>query len=429
MHAKLLKKVIIVGAGIAGLAACRYLAEHGVDAQILEARDYCGGRIRISHDLGIPVGQGALFIHGIENNPVAALAETFHAELQVTDWLKSVTYDRHGKLIPPEITQEFRVFFNAVLEQAKQMAVASKQDMSLASAISEFINPDNLSELEQDLLEGRNKFFEGYVGASSHALSARHWDQDEGWPGDNVFVIDSYENIIKGLAEACSVKLNMPVNKINLLDNQVEVVTATANYFADAVIVTVPLGVLKHGDIEFNPPLPFAKQKAINHLNMGLLDILNLRFSRAFWPRESHSMNFSGFNDLSFSSFFNLHHFIEEPVLIGFSGGDKAAHLENFTDAEIIEKTMSDLKKVFGNSIPHPESYCLSRWGKDTYSYGSYSYTPINSSGIDYEELADPINNLIFFAGEATDPRHPATTHGAYLSGIREAERIIGILG
>jgi monoamine oxidase len=140
-------------------------------------------------------------------------------------------------------------------------------------------------------------------------------------------------------------------------------------------------------------------------------------------------MNFSHFNALSFSGFFNLHHFIEEPILIGFSGGDKAAHIENFTDDAIIDYTMTDLKKVFGNDIAYPESYSLSRWGKDTYSYGSYSYTPINSSGVDYEELSNPISNRLFFAGEATTPTHPANTHGAYLSGIREAERIIGIIG
>jgi monoamine oxidase len=86
---------------------------------------------------------------------------------------------------------------------------------------------------------------------------------------------------------------------------------------------------------------------------------------------------------------------------------------------------MSNFKEFFGKSLPSPISYVNTRWSQDPFSNGSYSYILTGASGEDYEAIAKPILNKLFFAGEATSSKYPATTHGAYLSGIREAERII----
>jgi monoamine oxidase len=127
---------------------------------------------------------------------------------------------------------------------------------------------------------------------------------------------------------------------------------------------------------------------------------------------------------LSIPVFFNLHNFTKQPILVGYSGGERARQLENFSDIEIIEKTKQYFKKIFGTKIPDPESYTNTRWSQDPFSYGSYSYIPPGASINDYQTIAEPIANKIFFAGEATSAQHSATTHGAYLSGIREADRI-----
>ena len=95
---------------------------------------------------------------------------------------------------------------------------------------------------------------------------------------------------------------------------------------------------------------------------------------------------------------------------------------------QIIKKTMLNFKKHFGFSIPDPTSYLNTRWSNDPFSYGSYSYLKVGSTDYDHDAIAKPVSNRLFFAGEATCPKYFATTHGAYLSGIREAERINKLL-
>jgi len=79
---------------------------------------------------------------------------------------------------------------------------------------------------------------------------------------------------------------------------------------------------------------------------------------------------------------------------------------------------------IYGDDIAEPENYLITRWGSDEFSFGSYSYVPIGGTSFDYDELAKPVMNRLFFAGEATIKEAPATVHGTYLSGIREAQRI-----
>src|SRR5262249_51224561 len=90
----------------------------------------------------------------------------------------------------------------------------------------------------------------------------------------------------------------------------------------------------------------------------------------------------------------------------------------------LLKLTMNNFKKIFGRGIPDPESLVTTRWSQDIFSYGSYSYLSVGATGEDYEAMAQPVADRLFFAGEATHSKYLATTHGAYLSGIREANRI-----
>lgn len=418
------KKIIIIGAGVAGLAACTRLTEQGFDAMILEARPHCGGRIWTDHTLGIPIGRGASWIHGIEGNPITELAERFPAKLVAVDPNQFTTFDRNRIPIPSNEVQNFNIKFDRLLKKAKELAFHSKSDISLSSALSGFIQAENFSPREWDLFENKLRFFEGYIGASYDLLSARHWDQEEAWPGENCFVATSYQSIIEGLQKSCVVRLNTIVTTIYSRDNGVEIVTDNAVFRADAAIITLPLGVLKKNVVAFDPPLPTRKQKAIQRLGMGLFNITAIKFPTPSWPKEPHAMLFTQLDDSSISLFFNLYHFTQQPILIGYNGGQRALQLENYSDKELIEKTMFNFQKYFGSEFPEPESYLNTRWAQDPFSYGSYSYLQTGSSSDDYKAMAEPVSDRLFFAGEATCSKHPATTHGAYLSGIREAERV-----
>jgi monoamine oxidase len=418
-------KIIIIGAGIAGLAACTHLKEHGFDTMILEARDRCGGRIWTEHHAGIPFSLGASWIHGIEGNPIAQLAEKTHTKMCAMDRSKFIIYDRNGFAIPQDEIERFNKKFDALLLKAKELAFIANKDISLSTAFSSLINKNTFSPLEQDIFKTKLLWFEGHMGAIYECLSARHWDNEEIWPGDNCYLLGSYQPIIDYLKKDCRIQLSKIVKKINLQEGNIEIVTTDETFHADAVIITVSLGVLKKNVITFNPPLPEEKQKAIECLGMGLLNLTSIKFPTCFWQREKQTMRFTQFNTLSCPLFFNLHHFIEPPILIGTQGSERAQQLENLTDSELIEITMTNFRKFFGAKIPDPEFYLQTRWSRDPFSYGSYSYIPPGASSVDYETMAKPVANQLFFAGEATSSKHSATTHGAYLSGIREAERII----
>jgi monoamine oxidase len=421
-------KIIIIGAGIAGLAAYKHLTEYGFDVKILEARDRAGGRIWTDDAMGFSFGRGASWIHGDKENPITLLAKEFHASMVLVGTTQFGIYNREGEAISHEAIQQFNAKFDQCLQKAKELAFKSSKDIALSDALSNFINIDELSPTEKVLFERKLLFFEGYMGANYEYLSARYWDQEQTWPGENCFLTDSYQPIIEGLLKNCPIELNTAVREINLRNADIQVIAQDAVFYADAVLVTVPLGVLKKNIIHFNPSLPSDKQKAIENLGMGLLNITALKFPAAFWPKEPQMLFFAQEDPLSIETFFNLYHFTQQPILIGYSGGERAQKLEQFSDAKLIEKVMQDLRHVFGDSVPKPEAYINTRWLNDPYSYGSYSYIPVGASGEDYEVLAKPVSNRLFFAGEATCSKYPSTTHGAYLSGVREAEKIRDML-
>ncbi len=426
-HKNRKSKVIIIGAGIAGLAASLRLQDAGFDTMILEARDRAGGRIWTNNQLGRPIGCGASWIHGIDHNPMYQLAQQFHVNMVPFDVNGITVFDRMGKRIVQEEIDQFNTKFNNLLQKAKDIAFQSKIDIPLSAALEPFIKDENFSSHEQDLFKRKLHFFEGYIGAGYEYLSARHWDQEEIWPGENCYLIDTYQPIIDGLSKHCFIQFNSNVTEINMIPNQVQIVTDKLIFHADAVIVTVPLGVLKKDKIKFNPPLPSQKQIAIRNLEMGLLNITTLKFPKAFWPKEPKFIFFSSFYGSSICAFFNFYHYTDEPILMGYMGGESAHSLEHMSDGEVIHKTLHNLKTIYGDEVVQPEGCINTRWGLDPWSYGSYSYLKPGASAHDYEVMAESIDDRLFFAGEACS-KYLATTHGAYLSGIREAERIIKIL-
>ncbi|HSW69396.1 MAG TPA: FAD-dependent oxidoreductase [Gammaproteobacteria bacterium] len=418
------KKVIIIGAGIAGLAACSKLSELGFDARILEARNRAGGRIETDHSLGIPFGKGAGWIHGDENNPMTELAKQFNAKMAPIDSSQFSIFDKNGLPIPNNVVEKFKSQFDKYLKDAKKSAYHSTSDISLSTALNSVIESEKFSTLEKTLFDNKLKGIEGYEGASTASLSARVYGDAAMWPGKNCFLTTSYQPIVEGLAKKCRIDLNTTVKEINLLEKNVEIVTHHSTYIADYVVITLPLGVLQKNIVKFNPSLPENKLKAIQSLGMGLFNITAMKFPKMFWAEESHALFFTQFDKLSTSVFFNLGHFISQPVLVGYSGGQTALQLESFSDEELITKIMKNFQNHFNTALPDPDSFIITRWSQDPFSYGSYSYLKTGSTCMDYEIIAEPIYDKLFFAGEATCSTYPSTTHGAYLSGIREAERI-----
>jgi monoamine oxidase len=161
---------------------------------------------------------------------------------------------------------------------------------------------------------------------------------------------------------------------------------------------------------------------------MGLLDKLVLRFPEVFWPK-SHILAFLSDQPDQWPDVFNLQPVCGQPVLAAFKSGRAARADERRTDAELVAGLMRQLRAAFGTSAVEPEAWHVTRWAADPLAGGSYSFLRLGASPEDHDQLAAPVGNKLFFAGEATHRDHSATVHGAYLSGIREARRVLELPG
>ncbi|MBS0350358.1 MAG: FAD-dependent oxidoreductase [Proteobacteria bacterium] len=419
-------KVVIVGAGIAGLGAAQALLTNGFEVMVVEARDRCGGRIWVDDSLGIPLARGATWIHGIDHNPMMQLAQKSSTRYFALDYQKMAFFDRNGHPIAQKKVTDFDNILNDALQKAQQFAFQQQEDSSLANALASIAPFGPFSPLEQDLFVRKLRFFENYLGAEYELLSARYWDEEEFTSGAHVILKDGYSAIISELAQGYPIRLNTQVQLIQETIENIIVHTDREKIYADVVLITVPLGVLKAQKLKFDPELSTVKKTVIQRLGMGLLNIIMLKFPNCFWPRAHHGFFLP--TATTCPVFFNLTDLVNQPILLGCTGGKTAQLLENETDQQIITKVIRQWQVVFPN-ITKPEKYFLTRWSQDPYSFGSYSYLPVGATGQDRDLLAAPESNRLFFAGEATHRHFPATTHGAYLSGLREAKRIQHILG
>jgi len=188
------------------------------------------------------------------------------------------------------------------------------------------------------------------------------------------------------------------------------------------------LGVLKAGTVAFTPPLPAAKQKAIQRLGMGVLNKLYLRFPRRFWDADAELINYIPAQHGRWAESLNMAYYTDAPVLLCFNAGIYGTATEALSDAEVVAAAMTSLRTIYGADIPAPTAHLRTRWAADPYARGSYSFAAVGSSPADRDALAAPVGGRLFFAGEATYRDYPSTVHGAYLSGRRAAANILARL-
>jgi monoamine oxidase len=158
---------------------------------------------------------------------------------------------------------------------------------------------------------------------------------------------------------------------------------------------------------------------------MGLLDKGYLRFPEQFWERDVEFIGYVTEHWGEWTEIMNYVPVVNEPVLMIFHSGSTALRLEQQTDAQITSAGMDVLRRMYGATIPEPESVKITRWASDPFTLGSYSYRPVGALPRHHDDLAAPVSNRLFFAGEATHRRLSATVHGAYLSGVRAAREVL----
>lgn len=235
-------------------------------------------------------------------------------------------------------------------------------------------------------------------------------------------------NIPNHLSRKLKINLNQRVTEIHYHPGEVEVRTPTNTFSGDAVIVTVPIGVLlqDRNGIAFDPPLPRACRNAMAMIHMGVLNKIILRFKAFFWRQDVPLFIATPDSSTLCTWFLNLG-YTGHPLLMGFVGGNNAREIESMPDSLVRTGVLKDLHRIFGASAKiELEDIEVTRWGRDPFALGSYSRFRAGATGHERKLLMQPILGKLFFAGEATHPSDPSTIHGAYWSGQRAADQISG---
>ncbi|TAL63454.1 MAG: amine oxidase [Legionella sp.] len=431
-------EVIIIGAGVSGIIAANQLNQQGIHAIILEARDRIGGRVYTIQPWGTATDLGASWIHKINNNPLSALAIKYNIPILPTEYshespvsmLESATiFDANGK----KFSQKR---FGIALEQIKKFitylddhASSFSNNYSITDALQDYmkINPMNQDSL--DLLvhiNGDSGEYENGANIANTSYKVAN-DTQSVTSGADVIFTHGYSQLLSKLTQDIPIFLNQVVTKIVYDKEGVTVYTKdNKQYKAKYLLSTLPLGVLKANTIEFSPTLPKDKLAAIQRIGMGVYNKAFLLFDKPFWDLKAEWLVFLSKKEDSHEDFEVMNYYprSKQPILLVFTTGDFASELEKHSDKDIVDLIMKRLKTTYGNKIPNPTSYQITHWGTDPYAKGSFSYPRIGSSVEDYKILAAPVDNRIFFAGEATSSTDPSTVTGAYLSGIRAANEI-----
>ena len=414
------KSVIVIGAGIAGLAAAKKLKEKGFTVTVLEAQDKVGGRLRTNRSLGVAFDEGASWIHGISGNPITDLAQQAGMTATLSDDANYAAYDLGGIEISDTV---FTNTENELYDILDTLATHGNANKSFETVFFEQYPQYANSRLWRFFLSTYVTFDLGDLDQ----VSSLYYGEGEEYGGVEKIATNGYDTIPQYLASGLDVQLNQRVSAVDYSGSKVRVTHNGTVTEADYVIVTAPLGVLKHNSIQFAPALPAAKQTAIQKVGMNCVNKFLLTWDTAFWD-DAFFLIYTPETKDKFNYFVNVKKLNPSTnALMTFAYADYARQTESMSDAQVISDIMAHLRDMYGSSIPEPTHLQRTKWNTNENAYGAYSYFAVGTEPRHFDDLAAEVDNKLFFAGEHTEPDYFSTAHGAYLSGIREADKIIDL--
>ncbi len=330
--------VVVIGAGAAGLGAARDLTAAGHPVVVLEARDRIGGRVWTVDVGDAAVDLGGSWLHGLRDNPLAEIASSLGIDLVPTDYENALLFDSDGSPVPwSRLDEQY--------EAVQTMLDGSLSTASMAAATEELraaFRGDDRRFLEYVLASEVDHWFA--AGPEDLAFSGVH---EGGWSrGGDAIPRTSFRPIIDWLATNLDVRLNHPVSSITTRPDDVVVRTDRGEHRGAAVVVTVPLGVLQAGAIEFEPALPAPKASAIGALGMGVMDKVVLQFDDGFWDPEVDLFSHASDPPGHFIEWYNAIPWTGSPILVGFNAGRPADKVETWSDEETVTAALDVLEKI-----------------------------------------------------------------------------------
>lgn len=414
------KTVVIVGAGISGLSAAKKLHEKGFKVTVLESQDKVGGRLRTNRSLGFAFDEGASWIHGIDGNPITTLAQQAGMTTAITDDESIKSYDIGGILRTSTIYKTAEDELYTILNSLNKKGTTTQ-------SFETVFNNSYPSKAKDRLWKFLLSTYVTFDTGDLDKLSSLLYNEGEEYSGIEKISTNGYDTIAQFLSKDLNILLNQRVSKVDYINKKAKITHNGTVTEADYVLITVPLGVLKANSIQFVPSLPSPKQTAIQKIGMSCVNKFLLTWNTAFWDDVQYISYTPEVKD-KFNYFVNFKKVNPAAnVLMTFAYANYARQTETMTDVQVIDEIMSHLKDIYGNKIPNPTNMLRTKWQSNENSFGAYSYTVVGTEMRHFDDLAEEINNKVFFAGEHTEIDYFSTAHGAYLSGIREADKIIDL--
>lgn len=415
------RRVIVVGAGMAGLGAAAELRRAGVEPIVLEARSRIGGRVHSGSELGVPVDLGAAWIHDPNGNPLTKVARDADLATVPTDYDRVALRRTDGRAV----TDGELEAADGALESIESRLADAAEDADPDDRLAPVLASARAQTGARGTVLATTDWVLGTgipldLAADVSELSVLGYDEGETYSGGaDLLLREGAGALIRAIAGDMPVRLDTPVRRIERQPGQVTVVTASGERIrADGCVVTVPLGVLQAGAVRFDPPLPRAARGAISRLGFGLLDKVLLRYPSAWWTDDPAQLGTVGTSIGRTMSAANLQPVTGAPILAGFVGAGYARSLERGTDAAMIAAVTRRLAAGFGDAALRPDAVAVTRWRADRWARGSYSFLRPGASDDDRRALGARAGRLIL-AGEHTSVDRPATMDGALAAGRR----------
>ncbi|MEM6688745.1 MAG: NAD(P)/FAD-dependent oxidoreductase [Planctomycetota bacterium] len=436
--------VIVVGAGAAGMEAARFLIDRGRDVLILEASDRIGGRIR-SHTLGdtrIELGAEELYLP--KNNPVhRAVATTVGEGALVPVYVGDSMLSMDGRLISEDSNAASRdpdvnEYWSYTSARYKLRQIKSRKSSAADEVLRQFGVDRNHRAwhlYENGIAGGVHGTSLHRLGAASVALQGDRWMLSERVLGLSTKDVGYTDVLNQAWWNSITkhVRLNSPVIRIDRRGENVVLEQANGlRHLAKKVIVTVSIGILQKGIIDFAPPLPKKTTSAYQNIGMGHGMKIAIRFKNPFWGNLAYlthaGLSSNCWSPTSYKTGSQSH------TLMFYPMGDNADRLQSIAEREdgdqaILRVCLSDLDQYFGGKATATFiEGVVQNWTQSPWILGSYSYpmpaTYRTRSDNCRTDLQSPVDDKIFFAGEATNPDNPSCVPGAVQEGRRVAKMI-----
>ncbi len=401
-------EVVVVGGGAAGVAAARRLREASVQYLLVEARSRLGGRAwTVTDASGFALDLGCGWLHSADRNPWVGVAKEQDAAIDKTPppWTRmslEVGFPRADQEKFQKAIAEF--FARADRAAREETDVAASTLLDPTSRWSGLINSVGTYITGMDLDRVSVKDLERYDD------SAVNWR-----------VLKGYGTLISDAGSGLATMLDCEVRGIDHSGKRLRIDTRKGPIAADRVIVTIPTTVLASERLVFTPALP-DKIEAARGLPLGLDNKLFMALDGA--EEFDKEVRLFGRTDRKGTGGYHLRPF-GRPMIEAYFGGGLATELEAGGEAAFFEFAVAELVGLFGSAFAHRlKPIRVHCWGRDPFALGSYS-SALPGFVDGRKILAEPVDNRLFFAGEACSPNFFSTAHGGFLSGVAAAEQAI----